>query len=314
MTVTRSLLDFAGEKLDKSRIRRMKMIRTVLSSQTALFVAGIAAGLALSWLTRHPQEVTVPVLRPAGQIESLADNVLVVYSFFEGDETSWGNLEFFVQQGVQPDDGAQYVFVLNGLSSLSDPRLPRLPPNARYVLHENECYDWGTYAWVFDQVQDPKDFQCTTHTCSVYSSTPGGYSHVLIGLGMYADIIFINSSVRGPITMSPAHHWTRLFTERINERVKLVGPAISCEHFCLMEQGAKGLERKGCRKNAHVQSVAIGMDQVPFTCCYGPHEMGKGLQFYLNAANYLAGRPQGVERCRLRSKMPQEQVRGSVLW
>lgn len=29
-----------------------------------------------------------------------------------------------------------------------------------------------------------------------------------------------------------------------------------------MEEGPRGLERKGCRKNAHVQSVAIGMDQV----------------------------------------------------
>lgn len=147
----------------------MKAVRNALNSQLALFVLGLAAGLTLSWLTRHPPAEPVP--RPAGQSQSLADNVLVVYSFFKGDETSWGNLEFFVQQGVHADDGAQYVFVLNGLTSLTDPRLPRLPPNARYVLHENECYDWGTYAWVFEQVQDPQDFQCTPHACSVYTST-----------------------------------------------------------------------------------------------------------------------------------------------
>jgi hypothetical protein len=23
-----------------------------------------------------------------------------------------------------------------------------LPPNARYVTHRNECYDWGTLGWL----------------------------------------------------------------------------------------------------------------------------------------------------------------------
>lgn len=154
----------AGEGGHKSRLR--KALRNVLSSQAALFVAGVASGLLLSLLGRRPQ--TLPVAHPhpaAGQGLALADNVLVVYSFFEGDEASWGNLEFFVEQAVEADDGAQYVFVLNGLTSLNDPRLPRLPPSARYVLHENECYDWGTYAWVFSDVQDPQHFQCTNSTC-----------------------------------------------------------------------------------------------------------------------------------------------------
>lgn len=150
----------------KSRFR--KTLRNLLNSQVVLFCAGLASGLIVSLWARHPQAVPVAA-RSAGQSLSLADNVLVIYSFFEGDEASWGNLEFFVQQGVEADDGAQYVFVLNGLRSLSDPRLPRLPPNARYVLHENECYDWGTYAWVFSTVQDPEEFQCTTHTCSACS-------------------------------------------------------------------------------------------------------------------------------------------------
>lgn len=134
-----------------------------MTSQVALFVAGLTSGLILSLLARRPETMpTAP--RPEGQSLSFADNVLVVYSFFEGDEASWGNLEFFVQQGVKEDDGAQYVFVLNGMSSLSDPRLPLLPANARYVLHENECYDWGTYAWVFKEVEDPKHFQCAALT------------------------------------------------------------------------------------------------------------------------------------------------------
>ena len=26
--------------------------------------------------------------------------------------------------------------------------LPALPPNLRFVLHVNECYDWGTLGWL----------------------------------------------------------------------------------------------------------------------------------------------------------------------
>ncbi len=33
------------------------------------------------------------------------------------------------------------------------PDLPTLPPNARYLYHKNECYDWGTIGWVFSSGQ-----------------------------------------------------------------------------------------------------------------------------------------------------------------
>lgn len=28
-----------------------------------------------------------------------------------------------------------------------------LPPNAKYLFHKNECYDWGTIGWVFSSGQ-----------------------------------------------------------------------------------------------------------------------------------------------------------------
>ena len=28
-----------------------------------------------------------------------------------------------------------------------------LPPNARYVTHRNECYDWGTLGWLLNTKQ-----------------------------------------------------------------------------------------------------------------------------------------------------------------
>ena len=50
--------------------------------------------------------------------------------------------------------------------------LPALPSNARYVLHNNECYDWGTFGWAL-MTQD-------------------------IDVNSYKYFIFMNSSVRGP--------------------------------------------------------------------------------------------------------------------
>jgi hypothetical protein len=80
-----------------------------------------------------------------------------------------------------------------------------------------------------------------------------------------ADFIFINSSVRGPLLPWYArdlHHWTQLFTGKITSSVKLVGPAISCEHFCIGILMPDGLRNRYCRQNAHVQSVAVATDQV----------------------------------------------------
>ena len=56
--------------------------------------------------------------------------------------------------------------------SLQAITLPVLPPNARYTVHVNECYDWGTFGW-FLKTQN-------------------------VDLTKYKHFIFLNSSVRGP--------------------------------------------------------------------------------------------------------------------
>ena len=50
--------------------------------------------------------------------------------------------------------------------------LPSLPAHARYLFHNNSCFDWGTYGWALD-------------TDAVDTSP-------------YEFIMFVNSSVRGP--------------------------------------------------------------------------------------------------------------------
>lgn len=166
---------------------------------------------------------------------------LVLYSYFAGDEASRANLDFFLRHGVGADDGVDYVVIMNGYERPEDLEalaLPPLPRNARYVLHRNECYDWGTYAWAL---------------------------HSVVNAEAYEYFIFINSSVRGPLLpwyAAGAQHWTRLFTGKLSHDVKLVGPAISCEHFCMNVPDERGGSRRECRRNPHVQSVAVATDQV----------------------------------------------------
>jgi len=52
--------------------------------------------------------------------------------------------------------------------------LQKLPKNARYVFHENSCFDWGTFGWALDGLD--------------------------IQIEAYTYFIFMNSSIRGPFT------------------------------------------------------------------------------------------------------------------
>ena len=63
--------------------------------------------------------------------------------------------------------------MLQGASLFNVASLPNLPSNARYVYHENRCYDWGTFGWAIEAGK--------------------------VDTSAYKYIIFMNSSVRGPI-------------------------------------------------------------------------------------------------------------------
>ena len=106
---------------------------------------------------------------------------------------------------IQSGDGCQYLIVLQegeGLE-LPDP-LPDLPSNARYLRHENACYDIGTVGWVLEK-------------------------HINVQFFKY--YVWLNSSVRGPFL--PAYlrgrlHWTEPLLSRLSPAVKLVGATINC--------------------------------------------------------------------------------------
>ena len=63
-------------------------------------------------------------------------------------------------------------------------------------------------------------------------------------------------------------HWSKVFTARLSEDVKLVGSTISCEPAYL-----RGNPSNEARHTAHVQSYVIATDQVsyaPFHSCASP--------------------------------------------
>ncbi|KAI7836092.1 hypothetical protein COHA_010020 [Chlorella ohadii] len=159
---------------------------------------------------------------------------LLVYVFSNTDPEYINNLRFFVKFGMAADDGVTYIIVVQETPGEAPPELPPLPPNARYVRHTNECYDWGTIGWVFSTgVANPDD---------------------------YKFFIFMNSSVRGPFIPPYARggtRWQDLFFDKLTDHVKLVGPTISCEG-----SPWQGNAAGEWRINPHVQSYVLATDKV----------------------------------------------------
>ncbi|PNH09423.1 hypothetical protein TSOC_003960, partial [Tetrabaena socialis] len=119
--------------------------------------------------------------------------------------------------------------------------LPKLPPNARYVVHPNECYDLGTYGWILN--------------CLRAASK------------QFKFFVFVNSSVRGPFVPSYATyaHWSLMMTQYLRGHVKLVGSTINCEimphvqsyAFATDGRGLQMLRRGGALDCHHDRTAAI---------------------------------------------------------
>lgn len=163
-------------------------------------------------------------------------DTLVVYVYSHSNPEYEHNLEFFVRHGMRAGDGCDYVITIQHGSGLRfSSELPLLPSNAKYVHHENMCFDFGTIHWLFDTKQ--------------------------VDMENYRFFLFMNSSVRGPFL--PAFwpggvHWSRALTAKLTSRVKLVGPTISCQPASPPPGSAPSTERR----SVHVQAYLVATDQV----------------------------------------------------
>ncbi|BDA51685.1 hypothetical protein COCOBI_19-2410 [Coccomyxa sp. Obi] len=205
------------------------------SSNLWKYIAGVPP---LSWCIA----LVLLALTPSVYLESAArplspknSATLVLYTFSATDPEYIRNLEFFVEHGIQEGDGCDYFIIVQGLNQQSEKFLPVLPYRARYVYHENVCYDWGTFGWALRD------------------------SEMNIQINAYKYFIFMNSSVRGPFLppyWPAAMHWSSVFISKLNAKVKLVGSTISCEPV-----RKSGNPWGTLRHNAHVQSYVMATDQ-----------------------------------------------------
>ncbi len=133
--------------------------------------------------------------------------VLVIYVFANTHLLSLSNLQFFIRVGLMKSSNVDYYIILQDLNNLTliKTSLPPLPSNGHYIEHENKCFDLGTIGWFLSNGTINKD--------------------------KYKYFIFLISSVRGPYLVSyyQSKEWYSVFTNCLNNYIKLVGPTISCQ-------------------------------------------------------------------------------------
>lgn len=152
---------------------------------------------------------------------------LVIYAYYENVAHGYQDNLALLLSTIQPDDGVQYVFVINGASDVSFPAYA----NVHTLYKANDCYDFGGYA--------------------------AGLAFVGQALESFRFVILMNGSVRGPflpLYLAGSLHWTQAFTQRIDHATKLVGTTINCQ--CAKKPQAPD----AC--NPHVQSMVLATDQI----------------------------------------------------
>ncbi|KAK9816513.1 hypothetical protein WJX72_001363 [[Myrmecia] bisecta] len=163
-----------------------------------------------------------------------AASTLIIYVYSNSDPEYSRNLHFFIKNGMRDGDGCEYLVIVQQDPAQPGGDLPPLPSNAQYMYHANECYDWGTFGWAIKTGK--------------------------VDTAKYTFIIFMNSSTRGPI-LAPywprEMHWSQIYTNKLSDKVKLVGSTISCEPAWRGSNRANEM-----RQIAHVQSYVIATDQV----------------------------------------------------
>lgn len=142
------------------------------------------------------------------------------------------NLKHFLLHGLRPDDGCDFVLILQGTFELEDSDKKILKARIKHqkvwiLKHENECYYLGSVGWLLAQQQ--------------------------VNIQSYNFFIFLNSSARGPFYPSYfQNHWTDIFISRLSAKVRLVGASINCGAIA------------GSKPIPHVQTYAFATDSAGF--------------------------------------------------
>ncbi|KAK9841148.1 hypothetical protein WJX74_000759 [Apatococcus lobatus] len=221
-----------------SRKGRSLGLPTILGQ--LFLIASLAFLLTYKWSSVFSSEINtaLSIVPDAGSVDV---DTLVIYIFSPTDPEYERNMRFFIEHGMSANDPCHYAIIVQQTGRDLQQELPVLPSNAWYEFHENRCFDWGTVGWALRSGK--------------------------VDITGYKYFIIMNSSVRGPFTpayYSDKHHWSRIFTDRITDEVKLVGPTISCEGAPM-----EGDASKQWRTNPHVQSYVTATDQTGMAILQG---------------------------------------------
>jgi hypothetical protein len=161
------------------------------------------------------------------------DGVLVIYHYYEKDQSYIDNFLHFIQFAYRPE--LDFLIVIAGSCSIELPRAS----NIIYFGAENKNFDYGGYSQAIKALKFEKN---------------------------YATFIFVNSSVRGPF-LSPQHQksWVDILLDLYADGVGIVGTAISLtpSHHAISKIYHEEYGYAARNKNilAHVQSTCYVLSQ-----------------------------------------------------
>lgn len=138
-----------------------------------------------------------PPLHSSNQAD-LRQRTAVIYVYHEKNEIYIDNIQFFFREGVRYDENVDYIFVVNGDTTISFPT----HPNVKVIRRPNSCLDIGTWG--------PLVLRLKEH---------------------YRYFIILNTSIRGPYLPTywdKRKHWVTGFTHLIDDDIKLVGLSVNC--------------------------------------------------------------------------------------
>lgn len=128
---------------------------------------------------------------------------VIIYTYYQTDVSNY-NFSFFLKNEVIFRQDIDYIFIINGYKCSIKYLIPKLS-NVLIILRENKGYDFGGHNAALCYL---KKIEKT-----------------------YDYYIFLNSGVFGPVIKKDYLkncHWSDLFINKINDKVKLVGTSIVC--------------------------------------------------------------------------------------
>jgi len=155
---------------------------------------------------------------------------LITYALYKENE----GLDFFLDNGVIYDENVDYIFVVN----VDNEFKPSEKFNntiqgvsAKVFQRDNVGLDFGGYSCVVDRISKSRL------------------------IDSYDYFIFMNQTITGPLASEGVwdgkSHWSNLFTQKINDKDKLVGITINCFSFPCMYT-----------PDPHVQSMIFATDKI----------------------------------------------------